>query len=471
MSLSDLQKKLEKESQGIMFPFSASASTVNTTQNVYDSATDGIMTMQGKKYVGPNSVVQYTPVGQRQLKEIEKGMLPQFDQEQFPDVGQGRVEDRGGTLPFDPTTLPTYQTQTPAVDPCPAGYQLINGVCQPIQKSSGGGRNQTSTFNIKDYTPVLSRSQGSMNAGAINSAAMLKLEEDYGAEATSAIGLTNQKYNNRGAMIKIAKDEEGNVIKNPDDTIKIERIIPNPANNVGEVINDVFTAIGDVTKLALDNSLIGKIANGLGYTKEQASNVYKLSPEQQKELIDYQEKTKLESSSKPESSSFDNITSEEFGSIDNLTKDINDFKMQIDAINEMLPPGLQQKFKNQSGVKDTLDKKKQLEFKLKNKERELKKAKQKAKEVSQGFKVKDTSKEARQFEERFSKQKSKQKLKEERDQTLKFFDDNVKGIKKETTKSTTKTTPSKSSSSSSPFKRPSFTKNPSGGYTRKYTGR
>ena len=52
MSLSDLQKKLEKESQGIMFPFSASASTVNTTQNVYDSATDGIMTMQGKKYIG-----------------------------------------------------------------------------------------------------------------------------------------------------------------------------------------------------------------------------------------------------------------------------------------------------------------------------------------------------------------------------------------------------------------------------------
>jgi len=465
MSLSDLQKKLEKESQGIMFPFSASASTVNTTQNVYDSATDGIMTMQGKKYVGPDSVVQYTPVGQRQLKEIEKGMLPQFDQEQFPDVGQGRVEDRGGTLPFDPTTLPTYQT--PAVDPCPAGYELINGVCQPIQKSSGGGGggNQTPTFNIKDYTPALSRREGSMDAGGINSAAMMELEKKYGAEATSAIGLMNQKYNNRGAMIKIARDEEGTVIRNPDGTIKIERIIPNPANNVGEVINDVFTAIGDAAKLTLDNSLIGKIANGLGYTKEQAANVYKLSPEQQKELIDYQEKTKLESSS------FDNIVSEDFGSIYDLTRDRNDFKAEIDAINEMLPPGLQQNFKNQSGVKNLLDKKKDLEFKLKNKERELKKAKQKAKEVSQGFKVKDTSKEARQFEERFSKQKSKQKLKEERDQTLKFFDDNVKGIKKETTKSTTKTTPSKSSSSSSPFKRPSFTKNPSGGYTRKYTGR
>jgi len=135
MSLSDLQKKLEKESQGIMFPFSANASTVSTTQNVYDSATDGIMTMQGKKYVGPDSVIQYTPEGQRQLKEIEKGMLPQFDQKQFPDVGQGRVEDRGGTTPLPIDTTPTYESTTSAVDPCPPGFKLINGVCQPIESN------------------------------------------------------------------------------------------------------------------------------------------------------------------------------------------------------------------------------------------------------------------------------------------------------------------------------------------------
>ena len=100
-ALSDLQKNLEQEAQGIMFPFSASTSTVDTTQQVYNSATDGIMNMQGKKYVGPDSVIQYTPEGQRQLKEIEKGMLPQFDQKQFPDIGQGKVEDRGGTTHRD----------------------------------------------------------------------------------------------------------------------------------------------------------------------------------------------------------------------------------------------------------------------------------------------------------------------------------------------------------------------------------
>ena len=50
-ALSDLQKKLEQEAKGIMFPFSASASNVSTTQNVYDSATDGIMTMQGQVFI------------------------------------------------------------------------------------------------------------------------------------------------------------------------------------------------------------------------------------------------------------------------------------------------------------------------------------------------------------------------------------------------------------------------------------
>ena len=479
--MADLSKILQQESEGIMFPFRTGVQSTTTEQQVYDSATDGIMTVQGQQYSlpeyqGPTATIQYGTEEQgypRMLREIEQGELPQFRQEDFPKAGEGRTEISTPTT--QPITTAPFEPTTPAVDPCPAGYQLINGVCQPIQQDKGDSGNQSTPFNIKDYSPAITRSQGSMNAGAINSMAMMELEKKYGAETASAVGLMNQKYNNRGAMVKELKDEEGNVVTNPDGTIKVERIIPNPANSIGEVINDVFTAIGDVTKLALDNSLIGKIANGLGYTKEQAANVYKLTPEQQKELIEYQEKTKLESSFVP--SDFGNITSEEFGTIYDLTRDRNDFKAQIDAINEMLPPELQEKFKNQSGVKDTLDKKKQLEFKLKNKERELKKAKEKAKEArakegSQGLlgggpgRIKDTSKEARQFEERFSKQKSKQKLKEERDQTLKFFDDNVKGIKKETTK----TTPSKSSSSSSPFKRPSFKKT-SGGYTRKYTGR
>jgi len=132
-ALSDLQKKLEKESQGIMFPFSANASTVSTTQNVYDSATDGIMTMTGQKYVGPDAIVQYGTEEQgypRQLKQIEAPMLPQFDATQFPEAGQGIVET--------PTPAPTPPVETepdqPAVDPCPPGFKLIDGVCKPIEQ-------------------------------------------------------------------------------------------------------------------------------------------------------------------------------------------------------------------------------------------------------------------------------------------------------------------------------------------------
>ena len=122
-ALSDLQKKLEQEAQGIMFPFSANANTVSTTQNVYDSATDGIMTMQGQKYVGPDAVIQYGTEEQdyqRQLKQIEAPMLPQFDETQFPKAGEGIMQT--------PTPAPTSATTPvePVVDPCPPGYKSVS---------------------------------------------------------------------------------------------------------------------------------------------------------------------------------------------------------------------------------------------------------------------------------------------------------------------------------------------------------
>ena len=130
-TLSELQKKLQQESQGIMFPFSAATSAVNTTQQVYDSSTDGIMTMTGKKYTGPNAVVQYGTEAQgypRQLKQIEAPMLPQVSN--LPPAGTGIVENAPGTpittTPFEPSP------EAPAVNPCPSGYRLVNGVCQLI---------------------------------------------------------------------------------------------------------------------------------------------------------------------------------------------------------------------------------------------------------------------------------------------------------------------------------------------------
>ena len=135
-ALSDLQKKLEQEAQGLKFPFSASAANVSTTQNVYDSATDGIMTMQGQKYVGPDAVIQYGTEEQdfqRQLKQIEAPMLPQFDSTQFPQAGEGIMQ----TPPSAPATPTTpVELETPAIDPCPPGFRFdpVKKVCVPIEQ-------------------------------------------------------------------------------------------------------------------------------------------------------------------------------------------------------------------------------------------------------------------------------------------------------------------------------------------------
>jgi hypothetical protein len=136
-TLSDLQKKLQQESEGIMFPFRTA--TVSTTQPVLDTATDGIMSITGQKYIGPDSVIQYSPEGQRQLKEIEKGMLPQFDQTQFPDIGKGKVEDRGGAAPLPVDTTPLPQPEAPAIDPCPPGfkYDPVKKICVPVEQPKG----------------------------------------------------------------------------------------------------------------------------------------------------------------------------------------------------------------------------------------------------------------------------------------------------------------------------------------------
>ena len=135
-ALSNLQKKLEQEAQGIMFPFSASAANVSTTQNVYDSATDGIMTMQGKKYVGPDAVIQYGTEEQdfqRQLKQIEAPMLPQFDSTQFPQAGEG-IMQTPTPAPAPPTT--PVEPEAPAIDPCPPGFKFdpVKKVCVPIEQ-------------------------------------------------------------------------------------------------------------------------------------------------------------------------------------------------------------------------------------------------------------------------------------------------------------------------------------------------
>ena len=137
--LSDI---LEQESSGIMFPFRAGVKSVKTEQQVY-TPTDGIMNVKGEAYEGPNAVITYGTEEQgfpRQLKEIEKGMLPRFDQTQFPDIGKGKIET---TRPGISTTPPpTTEPDKPIMDPCPPGFKLdpVKKICVPIQQPKSDTR-------------------------------------------------------------------------------------------------------------------------------------------------------------------------------------------------------------------------------------------------------------------------------------------------------------------------------------------
>jgi len=278
-ALSDLQKKLEKESQGIMFPFSANASTVSTTQNVYDSATDGIMTMTGQKYVGPDAVVQYGTEEQgypRNLKQIEAPMLPQVSN--LPPQGTGIMEAGPGT------STPSPIVEQPKIDPCPPGYRLVNGVCQLIeqQPQQDRGKNRP-TFTGPEiskegvitglgYVSALNRAQGS---GPLNSARMAELEKTYGPEVIAEIGKVNNKYRNRGVQIKEESIDEikrlqtvyGQERVDKDYTLsadgKYYRIVatsPKPS----EVTGDMIGAIVEVVEGYFEKGpILPKIANDL----------------------------------------------------------------------------------------------------------------------------------------------------------------------------------------------------------------
>ena len=138
MALSDILKKYGDTSatEGIMFP-SAGVQSVTTEQEVYNAATDGIMTINNEQYIGPSATITYGTAEQgfpRMLREIEQGELPQFDQSTFPEVGTGVMQP---TTPVTPPaeTQPT-EPETPAVDPCPPGFKFDPKLqrCVPIEQ-------------------------------------------------------------------------------------------------------------------------------------------------------------------------------------------------------------------------------------------------------------------------------------------------------------------------------------------------
>ena len=152
-TLSDLQKKLQEESQGIMFPF-RTAVKKQTTQPVLDTTTDSIMSKTkevavqpvdpSEVYKGP-AVIRYSAEGERSLVEPDAGMLagspfkfsidPTTGQEKpLPQPGEGIVEDVTPT-PTPPITTPVEPEQ-PAFDPCPEGFKYDPRLqrCVPIEQ-------------------------------------------------------------------------------------------------------------------------------------------------------------------------------------------------------------------------------------------------------------------------------------------------------------------------------------------------
>jgi len=282
--MADLSKILQKESEGIMFPFRTGVQSTTTEQQVYDSATDGIMTVTGQQYTlpeykGPTATVQYGTEEQgypRMLREIEQGELPQFRQEDFPEVGTGIMQPSTPvTQPVD--TTPTTEPEAPAYDPCPPGYQLVNGVCQPIQQDRGRDRPTYTGPEISDagviegYTSVLGRYE----PDALNATRMLEAEQKYGTELSSKIGEVNEKYRNRGVQIKQESDAEierlrkvyGQERIDKDYTLgndgKYYRVIAT-SPTLGELAEDAGVAIGEIVEGIVEKGpIIPAVVKGL----------------------------------------------------------------------------------------------------------------------------------------------------------------------------------------------------------------
>ena len=354
MALSDVLKRYGETgaTEGIMVP-SANVQSITTEQEVYDSATDGIMTINNEQYIGPNATVTYggeDTAYNRMLREIEQGELPQFDQSTFPAVGTGIMESSTPvTQPVDTTPV----TQEQEFDPCPPGYKLINGVCQlvnPQQDTGRGGGGQTftgpkisSTGKIDGYTHVLDRAAGS--GGTLNSMKMQQIEDEYGLGIAKKVGEVNQKYRNRGVQLKaIDKAEYDRVMSvygqeriDKDYTLgkdgKYYRIVAT-SPTIPEALEDSFIAIGDIME---DANIINIVQNALGDKDDEVVKPPK--PEEGSTIVTrtaegpIQEETTTD---RPEPTQVPTLSMEDFGGIDNISNLVNTYSNDFGEINKFL---------------------------------------------------------------------------------------------------------------------------------------
>ena len=266
MALSDILKKYgdTQATEGVVGIMSPS---IQTEQQVYDSATDGIMTVSNKKYIGPKATITYGTAEQgfpRMLREIEQGELPQFDQTTFPKQGEGIVAPPS-TTPPPPVTTPVEPTpEVPEVDPCPPGfkYDPVKKMCVPIVvQGDGDDRPQfiNKPRNIGDTAKALGqitdvlREQGATQDGTYQDDVNYTIDNSTGLSFFGGIGKFLDNVFNKGPADKLLEklnNAEGiTVTKN------------NDKKNTRNVLITDAKGKATVGKLLTSASLEGKLAS------------------------------------------------------------------------------------------------------------------------------------------------------------------------------------------------------------------
>jgi hypothetical protein len=183
----------------------------------------------------------YNPIYDIRSEQIAAGELPE---------GARFPKPQLDTTPIETPTEETF-------DPCPPGYQLIDGVCQPdtmfeqTTDRDGGGNVQGPKISpeglIEGYEQVLSPGMG-----AINSMQMMELEKRFGPEMAQQMGLLNQKYRSRGVQY------------NPT-TGKFVAMSPTLGQLGGDIaggFGNMFGAFGDAAQQYLaSGGMLGALAN------------------------------------------------------------------------------------------------------------------------------------------------------------------------------------------------------------------
>ena len=304
MALSDILKKYgdTTATEGIMIP-TAGVKSISTEQEVYDAATDGIMTVNQEKYIGPTSTIVYGNEDDsytRMLREIEQGELPQFDQSTFPAVGTGIMQPSTPvTQPVDTTPV---QPDEPKFDPCPPGFKLINGVCQPVEQDRG--RDRPPPQGPKIVNGII---EGFTD---LNDIAPGMAATDYYNRLSPEMKAEYDKAASYGRGVQVKLDDKGNPI----------RIVAH-SPTLSELVGDAARAIGDIIENA---SLVNVVSKVLGSDEKPET---KPEPEEGSTIVTRTGEGPIQ---------IPTLTTEDFGGIDNISKTVRDFGIILNDVSSLL---------------------------------------------------------------------------------------------------------------------------------------